>query len=107
MGKITFHVLLSLLNHNMNRDEDGRPKTAGVGGVERGRVSAQARRRAMRFSPPFKDCPRSARTRNAGIMAYRALSEAGVRDKAARVLAALTVNYKLGAGGAKPTMKAA
>jgi CRISPR system Cascade subunit CasC len=107
MSKITFHVLLSLQNHNMNRDEDGRPKTAEVGGVTRGRISAQSRRRAMRFSPHFKDCQRSTRTRNAGIKTYQALSEAGVKDKAALVLAALTVNYKLGGGGGKPTPKTA
>jgi CRISPR system Cascade subunit CasC len=107
MPKITFHILLSLLNHNVNRDEDGRPKTAMLCGTERGRISSQSRRRAMRFSPHFRDCQRSTRTRNAGMRTYRALRDAGVTDPASLVYAAQIVNYALGSSNKKPTLNKA
>lgn len=105
--KLDFHVLTVLPPHNVNRDEDGRPKTAMFGGVLRGRVSSQAKKRAMRFSPHFQDLQRATRTREAGIRVYRALKDAGINDPQVRVLAALTVNHALGGGGKAPDAKIA
>lgn len=37
---IQFHVLTAFPPHNVNRDEDGRPKTCTLGGSLRGRISS-------------------------------------------------------------------
>lgn len=42
------HILQTIPPHNINRDENGSPKTAFYGGVERSRVSSQAWKRATR-----------------------------------------------------------
>lgn len=45
---IDFHVLQTIPPANVNRDEDGSPKTTTYGGTRRARVSSQAWKRAMR-----------------------------------------------------------
>ncbi len=45
---IDFHVLQTLPPNNINRGEDGAPKTAFFGGVQRQRVSSQAMKSAQR-----------------------------------------------------------
>lgn len=45
---IDFHALQSVPPANINRDEDGSPKTTVFGGTRRARVSSQAWKRAMR-----------------------------------------------------------
>ncbi|MGI9586733.1 type I-E CRISPR-associated protein Cas7/Cse4/CasC [Dietzia sp. Alg238-R159] len=45
---IDFHVVHSVPPANINRDEDGSPKTTTFGGTRRARVSSQAWKRAMR-----------------------------------------------------------
>jgi CRISPR system Cascade subunit CasC len=45
---IDFHVLQTVPPANVNRDEDGSPKTATYGGTRRARVSSQAWKRAIR-----------------------------------------------------------
>ncbi|OKL52915.1 type I-E CRISPR-associated protein Cas7/Cse4/CasC [Bowdeniella nasicola] len=45
---LDFHVLLTLPPNNINRGEDGAPKTAFFGGVQRQRVSSQALKAAQR-----------------------------------------------------------
>lgn len=45
---IDFHVLQTIPPANVNRDEDGSPKTTIYGGTRRARVSSQAWKRAMR-----------------------------------------------------------
>ena len=47
---IQFHILQNYAPSNLNRDENNRPKSAFFGGVERGRVSSQSLKRAMRWS---------------------------------------------------------
>lgn len=103
--KLDFHVLTVFPPHNVNRDEDGRPKTALFGNVLRGRISSQSKKKAMRLSPHFADLQRATRTREAGIKVYRALKDAGVEDQALRVLAARAVNHALGGGGTAPDLK--
>lgn len=52
-----FIQLHSLTFHgpsNINRDDTGRPKTAQIGGIERLRISSQARKRAIRQSDSFQ-----------------------------------------------------
>ena len=68
-GKIALHTLTSYPPSNMNRDEDGRPKTAMYGGSERLRVSSQARKRPWRLSEFVTDLDseRSIRTRRLGL----------------------------------------
>lgn len=98
---IQFHALTAFPPHNVNRDEDGRPKTCLLGGVLRGRISSQAKKRALRFAPHFPDAQRATRTRRAGLLSYRQLADAGVGDLPA-VWAALTVNYATGGTSAPP-----
>ena len=104
--KLQFHLLTAFPPHNVNRDEDGRPKTALLGASPRGRISSQAKKRALRFAPHFKDCQRATRTREAGILAFRRLVAAGL-DEVDAAFAALGVNFALGGGDAKPTRETA
>lgn len=48
---IELHLLTPHAPANLNRDDFGRPKTAYFGGTERGRISSQALKRAIRKSP--------------------------------------------------------
>lgn len=101
---LQFHVLTAFPPHNVNRDEDGRPKTCLLGGALRGRISSQAKKRALRFAPHFPGSQRATRTREAGIESFRTLTSAGV-DRESAVWAALAVNFALGGGKSPPTRK--
>lgn len=103
--KLDFHVLTVFPPHNVNRDEDGRPKTAMFGGVQRGRISSQAKKHAIRISPHFEDLQRATRTREAGVKVYMALQKKGVEDEVIRVMAALTVNHALGGAAPPQTLR--
>lgn len=107
---LQFHMLTAFPPHNVNRDEDGRPKTVRYGDVQRGRISSQARKRAIRMAgqfagaawqdglrlPPEGEMPRrSTRTREAGLMAYDRLCSLGATPFAAMV-AAQAVNVAIG-----------
>lgn len=48
---VELHLLTPHAPANLNRDDFGRPKTALFGGTERGRISSQAIKRAIRKSP--------------------------------------------------------
>lgn len=48
---IELHLLTSHAPSNLNRDDFGRPKSAYFGGTERGRISSQSLKRAIRRSP--------------------------------------------------------
>lgn len=102
---IQFHVLTGFPPHNVNRDEDGRPKTCQLGGAVRGRISSQAKKRALRFAPHFPAARRATRTREAGIHTFRRLAAAGI-DDAFAAWAALAVNAATGVGGS-PTLEEA
>ncbi len=51
---IELHLLTSHAPSNLNRDDFGRPKTAYFGGTERGRISSQSQKRALRRSDYLK-----------------------------------------------------
>lgn len=53
MSFITVHVLRSLPMHNLNRDQNGMPKSQFDGGIQRGRLSSQAIKRPARIA--FRD----------------------------------------------------
>lgn len=50
---VQFHVLTTYPPSNPNRDDQGRPKQAMVGGAHRLRLSSQSIKRALRESPEF------------------------------------------------------
>jgi CRISPR system Cascade subunit CasC len=93
--------------HNVNRDEDGRPKTAVFGGELRGRISSQAKKRALRFAPHFPDSQRAIRTRELGIEVFRKATEEGTGrlDQVDSIWLALAVNHAIGGGGKMPTRR--
>ncbi|HST93627.1 MAG TPA: type I-E CRISPR-associated protein Cas7/Cse4/CasC [Microvirga sp.] len=106
--KLSIHILTALPPHNVNRDESGRPKTAEIGGVLRGRISSQARKRALRMSPHLDAGQRSIRTRELGIKVFRDLTADGEgsfkgHDVAAAYIA-LLVNYGIGADKVIPSV---
>jgi CRISPR system Cascade subunit CasC len=106
MTMLQLHLLSAMPPHNVNRDEDGRPKTTVLGGALRGRISSQAKKRALRFAPDFPASGRALRTREVGIETFLALRDAGV-DEASAIRAAIAVNIALGAGdGATKIAKA-
>lgn len=84
--KIAIHTLVAYPPANLNRDEDGRPKTAIVGGTERLRVSSQARKRPWRLSQQFEDLDlrRSCRTRELGLTIQQRMEKAGAHDDRAK-----------------------
>lgn len=51
---IALHLLQNFAPSNMNRDDSGEPKDAIFGGVRRARISSQAFKRSMRWSPHFR-----------------------------------------------------
>ncbi|MFZ1429011.1 MAG: type I-E CRISPR-associated protein Cas7/Cse4/CasC [Geminicoccaceae bacterium] len=97
MTILQLHLLTAMPPHNVNRDEDGRPKTVVMGGALRGRISSQAKKRALRFAADFPASNRAVRTREAGIEAFQTLRKAGV-DEGSAIRAAIAVNIALGAG---------
>jgi CRISPR system Cascade subunit CasC len=88
-GKIGIHTLTAYPPANLNRDEDGRPKTAMVGGVERLRVSSQARKRPWRLSDAMADVDAqiSVRTRDLGKRFKEVMIENGASEKVAEAAA--------------------
>jgi CRISPR system Cascade subunit CasC len=50
---LQFHILTSYPPSNLNRDDNGTPKTAIFGGARRLRVSSQSLKRAWRTSDVF------------------------------------------------------
>ncbi len=70
---IEIHVIQTVPPSNLNRDENGSPKTGVFGGVRRARVSSQSWKKAARdtFAPEFK----GVRTRNVIDIIARILTE--------------------------------
>ena len=84
------HVLTSYPPANLNRDDQGRPKTAKMGGVDRLRVSSQSLKRAWRTSDLFQSALSGhlgTRTKRAGVEARNRLVELGVDEKKAKAWA--------------------
>ncbi len=84
---VQLHMLTSYPPANLNRDDQGRPKTAKMGGVDRLRISSQSLKRAWRTSELFEsalDGHIGTRTKRTGIEVRNRLVELGVIDKKAR-----------------------
>jgi CRISPR system Cascade subunit CasC len=90
---IQLHFLTSYPPANLNRDDQGRPKTAKMGGFDRLRVSSQSHKRAWRTSDIFEDTiDKGTRTRLIGAYALEKLSKFSVltltqREEIARNIA--------------------
>lgn len=73
---LQFHLLTSYPPANLNRDDQGRPKTAKMGGFDRLRVSSQCHKRAWRTSDIFENAiDKGIRTRLIGAYALEKLSK--------------------------------
>jgi CRISPR system Cascade subunit CasC len=102
--KLVLHMLTPMPPHNVNRDEDGRPKTAMLGDTLRGRISSQAKKRALRYAGHLPDGQRAIRTRELAIRLFRDLTKPGdgALDDISAAWIALAVNHAIGAGGKAP-----
>lgn len=83
---IQLHLLTAYAPSNLNRDDQGRPKTARMGGVDRLRVSSQSIKRAWRTSALFENTLHQAlgvRTRRLGREVHEWLQEAKMPAKLA------------------------
>lgn len=81
---IQLHLLTAYAPSNLNRDDQGRPKTAKMGGVDRLRISSQSIKRAWRTSELFESGLHQAlgvRTRRLGREVQEWLQAAGMADK--------------------------
>jgi CRISPR system Cascade subunit CasC len=82
---VELHLLTSHAPSNLNRDDFGRPKTALFGGTERGRISSQALKRAIRKSPYLAERlgdKLSTRSLHIPLMIYNDLKEDYAGDDA-------------------------
>jgi CRISPR system Cascade subunit CasC len=104
--KLSLHMLTAMPPHNVNRDEDGRPKTAVLGNVLRGRISSQAKKRALRYASHLPDGQRAIRTRLLAVETLVKLIDSGV-DLESGCLIALAANKALGASKDAATEKGA
>ncbi len=87
---IQLHLLTSYPPANLNRDDQGRPKTAKMGGSERLRVSSQSLKRNWRVSDVFDDRLKNdenkrigIRTKRLGVEVYKQLIEQNIKEKEA------------------------
>lgn len=84
---VQIHMLTSYPPANLNRDDQGRPKTAKMGGFDRLRVSSQSLKRAWRTSEIFQqalDERVGTRTKLLGVSVYEKLVAGGVKEKQAK-----------------------
>lgn len=81
---IQLHMLTAYPPANLNRDDQGRPKTARMGGVDRLRVSSQSLKRHWRTSELFEQALKGhvgTRTKMLGKGIHEKLIQAGIKDK--------------------------
>ncbi|MBD9362305.1 type I-E CRISPR-associated protein Cas7/Cse4/CasC [Methylomonas fluvii] len=84
---IQLHLLTAYPPANLNRDDQGSPKTAKMGGYDRLRVSSQCLKRTWRTSDLFQAAVGShlgTRTKLLGLEIYNKLLEGGVKEKDAK-----------------------
>lgn len=80
---VQLHLLVSYPPSNLNRDDQGRPKTAKMGGRDRLRVSSQSLKRAWRTSEVFGQALAGqigTRTKKLGQLAFDGMLAAGVPE---------------------------
>lgn len=84
---IQLHLLTAYPPANLNRDDQGSPKTAKMGGYDRLRVSSQCLKRTWRTSDMFQAAVGShlgTRTKLLGLEIYNKLLAGGVKEKDAK-----------------------
>ena len=83
---LQLHLLTAYPPANLNRDDQGSPKTAKMGGYDRLRVSSQCLKRTWRTSDQFQQALNGyigARTKEMGIKVYGYLIDKGVEHERA------------------------
>lgn len=95
--RIEYHILQSFPVTCLNRDEVGSPKSAYIGGVQRGRVSSQCWKRQVRMAMKDRGVNMAVRTKDIKQMINNACVAAGASEMqaqecAAQAAAALTDN---------------
>lgn len=78
---IQLHILTAYPPANLNRDDNGRPKTAKMGCADRLRISSQCIKRAWRTSDSFQEAMNShlgERTKLLGVEIFKHLLKGGV-----------------------------
>ncbi len=78
---IQLHLLTAYPPANLNRDDQGSPKTAKMGGYDRLRVSSQCLKRAWRTSELFNECfigNMGQRTKLFGLEIYKNMVRIGI-----------------------------
>lgn len=91
---LQFHLLTLYPPSNPNRDDQGRPKAAMLGGAPRLRLSSQAIKRALRMSPAFQMGLKGhlgSRTKRIGEVVQEHLVAKGAEPDRAREVAAEVV----------------
>lgn len=81
---IQLHLLTAYPPANLNRDDQGSPKTAKMGGYDRLRVSSQCLKRTWRTADLFQSVLKDnlgTRTKLLGIGVYNQLIDAGIKEK--------------------------
>ncbi len=84
---IQLHLLTAYPPANLNRDDQGSPKTAKMGGYDRLRVSSQCLKRTWRTSDLFQAAMSDhlgTRTKLLGIDIYNRLMAGGIKEKDAK-----------------------
>ncbi len=84
---IQLHILTAYPPANLNRDDQGSPKTAKMGGYDRLRVSSQCLKRTWRTSELFQAVlgdHLGTRTKLLGLDIYRRLLGCGIKEKDAK-----------------------
>lgn len=84
---IQLHLLTAYPPANLNRDDQGSPKTAKMGGYDRLRVSSQCLKRTWRASDLFQAAMGEhlgARTKLLGMDVYHQFIAGGIKEKDAR-----------------------
>jgi CRISPR system Cascade subunit CasC len=84
---IQLHLLTAYPPANLNRDDQGSPKTAKMGGYDRLRVSSQCLKRTWRTSDLFQSAMTGllgARTKLLGVGIYQQFIAGGVKEKDAK-----------------------
>lgn len=84
---IQLHLLTAYPPANLNRDDQGSPKTAKMGGYDRLRVSSQCLKRTWRTSDVFQAAMHDylgTRTKLLGVGVYQQLIDAGIKEKDAK-----------------------
>jgi len=87
---LQFHLLTTYPPSNPNRDDQGRPKQAMLGGAPRLRLSSQSIKRALRESPVFQqglEGHLGTRTKRLGVELQAELEASGVAEDRAREVA--------------------